>query len=88
MKLTFLFSGRTACDECTWGLLPGCLHNEDAHHYLIFVGRRHAAVVIVVPLSIVFVLGVRGIWAEDKKEALDRFLSVQHSMFAVYETFL
>lgn len=35
--------------------------NEDAHHYLIFVGRRHAAVVIVVPLSIVFVLGVRGI---------------------------
>lgn len=37
------------------------LANEDTHHYLIFVGRRHAAVIKVVPLSVVFVLGVSSI---------------------------
>lgn len=54
---------------------------ECAHHYLILVGRRHAAVIKIVPLSIVFVFSVRGIWAEDEKEEkkkLQKYLHIRH----------
>lgn len=45
------------------------------HHYLVFAGRRYAAVVKVVPLPIIFVLGVSSIWGKSVKDALSSCVS-------------